>query len=84
MYFVAPRHVESSQFRDQTPALAGRFLTTKPPGKPLPLAFKCEWIDLLIVFPTRVVYWIFYRAGPFRIVFPSGVLLNTNVIYDVY
>ena len=34
---VAPRHVGSSQARDQTrvpPALAGRFLSTAPPGKP--------------------------------------------------
>ena len=33
---VAPRHVGSSRTRAQTrdPALAGRFLTTAPPGKP--------------------------------------------------
>ena len=35
--FVVPRHVESSQARGQTcvPALAGRFLSTVPPGKSL-------------------------------------------------
>ena len=35
MGLVAQRHVESSRTRDQTvsPALAGGFLTTRPPGK---------------------------------------------------
>ena len=34
--FVTPWHVESSWARDGTvtPALAGRFSTTRPPGKP--------------------------------------------------
>ena len=43
---VAPRHVGSSQTRARTrsPALAGRFSTTAPPGKP--------WI--------QVFYYIFY------------------------
>ena len=38
---VAPWYVGSSQIRDQTvsPALAGRFLTTGPPGKSLPVYF---------------------------------------------
>ena len=31
---VVPRHVGSSWIRDQTYALAGRCLTTGPPGKP--------------------------------------------------
>ena len=37
MGLVAPRHVGSSQIRDQThsPALAGRFFTAEPPGEPL-------------------------------------------------
>ena len=37
--FLAPRHMGSSQTRDQTPmplALAGGFFTIEPPGKPAP------------------------------------------------
>ena len=39
---AAPRHVGSSQTRVRTrvPALAGRFSTTAPPGKPQPSAFN--------------------------------------------
>ena len=44
---VAPWHVESYWPRDwshiSSPALAGRVLTTGPPGKPLLLLFSC-WV----------------------------------------
>ena len=49
MGLVAPRHVGSSWTRAQTrrtsPALAGRFLTTAPPGKSLSVStLKTPWI----------------------------------------
>ena len=34
MGLVGPLYVESSRTQNQTTALAGRFFTTEPPGKP--------------------------------------------------
>ena len=46
---VALRHVGSSQTRARTrvPALAGRFSTTAPPGKPLSFVFKENYVMVL-------------------------------------
>ena len=41
MGLVAPQHAGSSQTKEGTPALAGGFLTTGPPRKPLSLLFVC-------------------------------------------
>ena len=43
MGLVALRHVESSWTRTEpmSPALAGRFFTTKPPAKPPAVILKC-------------------------------------------
>ena len=38
---VAPQHVRYSQIRDEpmSPAMAGTFFATEPPGKPKPVPF---------------------------------------------
>ena len=64
LHVVAPQHVGSSQIRDWTcvrsgielvsPALAGRFFTTEPPGKPPSgILFTCVATDLLLPPPPH-------------------------------
>ena len=55
MGWIAPRHVESSQIRDRTHvplALAGRFLSTIPPGKSRCLYFRVRDSLLTLCFPN--------------------------------
>ena len=52
---VAPRHVGSSRTRDRTmtPSLAGRFLTTVPPGKH-PLFVLNRFTELWFLIPPAI------------------------------
>ena len=73
---VAPQHEGSSRTRDRThvPALAGRFLTTVPPGSPLPLLLRStvSLSSFIYLFIYLWLCWVLVSVQGLSLVAASG------------
>ena len=83
---VMPQHVRSSWIRDQacvSPALAGRFFTTEPPGNPC--SFICNSKNLETKMSTNTCMAKGTMAHPYHrhytAVERSGLLIHTACMY---
>ena len=73
-----------------SPALAGRFLTTRPPGKPWTLSFNVHIFYLTLCIYFRIISSVFFppislilSLAVFSFLFNLPIEFNMSILYTI-